>query len=437
MTSTYLQQFANAASNGAARPQWLVPLRRSAIRRFEELGFPTMRNEDWHFTSVAPIAQHDFRAAPPSDGSVQRSDIERFAFGHPEWHRMVFVNSRFDAGLSSLTGLSSGVTVRDLSSAWNEEDALVESQIGTLAGFESSAFTALNTALMRDGALIHVAAGAAADVPIQLLFISDGSATDIVTFPRVFVLAERNSRATVIESYASATDATYFTNAVTEIRLGEGARVDHYKIQDEGRNAYHVGTVEARQERSSRFTSFSYAVGAALSRTNIYTTLDGPGAEAWLDGLYMVDGKQHVDHQTRIEHVAPDCNSYEVYKGVLDGSSHGVFNGKVYVHPEAQKTDGKQSNANLLLSPKAQIDTKPQLEIFADDVKCTHGATVGRLDENALFYMKSRGIGSELARTLLTYAFAAEVLERIELDAIREGLESKVLERFTGHGGLE
>jgi Fe-S cluster assembly protein SufD len=222
----------------------------------------------------------------------------------------------------------------------------------------------------------------------------------------------------------------YFTNGVTEIVIGDGAHLEHFKIQRESLRAYHVGTTQVRQARDSRFVSFSYAVGAALSRTNIYTALAGDGASAILNGLYVVDGTQHVDHQTGIEHIAPNCTSHEVYKGILDGSSHGVFNGKVYVHPEAQKTDGKQSNNNLLLSERARVDTKPQLEIFADDVKCTHGATVGRLDEVALFYMKSRGIPADSARALLTYAFAADALEMIELEPVREGLMAMVMERI-------
>jgi Fe-S cluster assembly protein SufD len=262
--------------------------------------------------------------------------------------------------------------------------------------------------------------------------LSDRNAAHGVMHPRTLIVAESGSKISVIESYATTTDAEYFTNAVTEIVVGEGATVSHYKTQSESRAAFHVGTVEARQERDSHFVSFSMATGARLSRTNIYTLLDGEGCGATLNGLYMVDGDQHVDHQTRIEHAQPNCFSREVYKGILDGSSHGVFNGKVFVHPAAQKTDGKQSNNNLLLSDKAHVDTKPQLEIFADDVKCTHGATVGRIDEIALFYMKSRGLSAATARDLLTYAFAAEVLEQIELEELKQELESMTMSRFTG-----
>jgi Fe-S cluster assembly protein SufD len=303
--------------------------------------------------------------------------------------------------------------------------------LGTIASFDHHAFTALNTAFVSDGALIELAHDAVVEQPIHLLFISGGES---VSHPRNLIVAGRHSRASVIESYVSLRDGEYFTNAVTEIALGEGAHLDHYKLQRESETAFHVGTVQTKEERNSQLHSFSFAVGGALARTNIYTSLDGDAATCTFNGLYLTDGTQHIDNQTSIEHIAPNCPSHELYKGVLDGRSHGVFNGKVYVHPEAQKTDGKQSNNNLLLSPSARVDTKPQLEIFADDVKCTHGATVGRLDELAMFYLNSRGIGPETARMLLTYAFAADVLETIELEPLKHELEKMVLARFTDSG---
>jgi Fe-S cluster assembly protein SufD len=264
------------------------------------------------------------------------------------------------------------------------------------------------------------------------VFVAEANAARGVTHPRNLIIAEHHADVTVIESYVALGQATYFTNAVTEMSVGDGATVRHYKIQRESPRAFHVGTTQVIQGRDSHFVSFSFATGAALSRTNIYTLLDGEGCGTTLNGLYMVDDEQHVDHQTRIEHAQPNCFSREVYKGILDGTSHGVFNGKVYVHPIAQKTDGKQSNNNLLLSERAHIDTKPQLEIFADDVKCTHGATIGRIDETALFYMRSRGLNASTARRLLTYAFAADVLEQLEVEGVREELERLTLKRFTG-----
>ena len=431
-TLAYVEDFgAVAAEAELPTPAWLERVRRAAIARFEALGFPTPKNEDWHFTSVAQIAEAEFRALRVVDHDVTRDELVPFAFGATDWPTMVFVNGRFAPELSSLDSIPEGVRVLDLRRALAEEPAFLEAHLTQHAGFEENAFTALNTALFWEGAVVHVAKDADIAAPIHLLHVIDANGAKGVSHPRVLVVAERQSRATVIESHVALTDANYFTNAVTEIVVGEGATLRHYKLQREGARAFHVGTIEAHQARDSHFVSFSLAIGAALSRTNVYTILEGEGCGATLNGLYMLDGEQHGDHQTRIEHVAPNCFSREVYKGVLDGRSHGVFNGKVYVHPEAQKTDGKQSNNNLLLSDGARIDTKPQLEIFADDVKCTHGATVGRIDATALFYMKSRGLNPELARQLLTYAFAADVLEQIEVEEVKEELERMTLARFT------
>ncbi|MGH7718559.1 MAG: Fe-S cluster assembly protein SufD, partial [Gemmatimonadaceae bacterium] len=432
MIQTYLREFESFAANGGgAGPGWLLPVRRSAMSRFSALGFPTPKNEDWHFTSIAPIAEREFRLIRPS-AAVNATDLARFTFGHPDWHTVVFVNGRYNEALSNISTLPRGLRVMELSRAWREESELLERYLTKVASYDDRSFTALNTAFMTDGAVVHAEKGVEVERPVHLVHIATPAAADAVWHPRHLVVAEPNSKVTVIESWVALGDNTYFTNAVTEAVVGDGATVTHYKIQRESPSAFHVGTVETTQGRDSHLVSFSFATGASLSRTNIYTLLDGEGCGATLHGLYMVDGEQHVDHQTRIEHAQPNCFSREVYKGILDGSSHGVFNGKVYVRPEAQKTDGKQSNNNLLLSDRARVDTKPQLEIFADDVKCTHGATVGRLDELARFYMRSRGLGAASARKLLTYAFAAEVLEEITVDAVREELERLTLARYTG-----
>ena len=410
-----------------AGPDWLWALRKQGMARFQALGFPTTKNEDWHFTSVAPIADRAFRLAPLEVRGVKRSDLARFNFGENGWHTLVFVNGAFSEDLSSAAVLGKGVRVSSLARAIKSGTAGIERHLGKIATFEQHTFTALNTAFINDGAFVELAADVIVEQPIHLVFVSEGEG---VSHPRNLIVAGRHSRATVIESYVSLRDSGYFTNAVTEVSLGEGAHLDHYKLQRESESAFHVGTVQIREARDSQLHSFSLAVGGSLARTNIYTSLDGDAATCTLNGLYLTDGTQHIDNQTSIEHIAPNCPSHELYKGVLDGRSHGVFNGKVYVHPEAQKTDGKQSNNNLLLSPSARVDTKPQLEIFADDVKCTHGATVGRLDDLAMFYLNSRGIGPETARMLLTYAFAADVLETIELEVLRKELEKMVLVRF-------
>jgi len=428
------QQFSRGA--GRTAPDWLAHIRQCSIDRFEALGFPTTRNEDWHFTSVAPIVEAAFETRSAPGGDVSAEDLAPFTFGATNWPTIVFVNGVFAPALSSLDSLPDGVRVYDLASAIRQNDPLLERYLSKIAPYELHTFTALNSAFVNDGAVVRIAKEFEVEHPIHILFVSDALAAKTRTNPRTLIVAERHSKATVIESYVSTGEASYFTNAVTEVVLEDGANLSHLKIQRESPRAFHVGTIEAEQKRDSHYQSFSFSTGASLARTNVYTTLHGEGSGATLNGLYMLDGEQHCDHQTRIEHAQPNTFSRELYKGVLDGASHGVFNGKVYVHPIAQKTDGKQTNNVLLLSERAQVDTKPQLEIFADDVKCTHGATVGRIDQTALFYMKSRGINSDLARRLLTYAFAAEVLETIEVDVVKTRLERATLERFTGVNAL-
>jgi len=417
-------------SVAGGEPATIRELRRAAMDRFAVLGFPSMKNEDWHYTSVAPISTRAF-SRTMSSSTVAPTDIEPLLFGSPDWPRLVFVDGWFVPGLSNapdLVGVHAGNTADAL--AGGRTDRL--SELGTIATFDDAAFTALNTALMQDGAVIRISRNAEIATPIHLVFLTAQPVPLSVSFPRNLIVLEHGARATVIESHVGLRDDSYLSVPVTEISLGEGAKLEHIKVQNESVSAFHVGTIQARQARDSELHSFSYAAGAELSRTNVHTLLDGEGSSCTLNGMYMVSGLQHVDHQTRIEHAQPNTTSREIYKGILDGQSHGVFNGKVYVRPEAQKTDGKQSNNNLLLSANARVDTKPQLEIFADDVRCTHGATIGRLDEVALFYMKSRGLDPEQARTLLIYAFAADVLEEIGVEQVRDSLEAAVFARVRG-----
>ena len=431
-STKYAEAF--AALDGNHAPAWVTELRTHALAEFTAVGFPTTRNEDWHFTSVTPIAERTFRNAKSGPAMLSATELADLATGDPSWPRAVFVNGRFEPSLSSINGLGEGVKVQTLAAALKdakENGDFVSQHLSRLAAWSGQAFTAFNTAFAQDGLVVHVARGAKIALPLHLIHVADAGASGAMIHPRLLVVAEPLSEFGIVESFVSSKGAEYLTNSVGEIAIGNGARVHHYKVQREARDAFHVGTLQVTQGRDSAFHSFSYASGAALSRTNIYTRLAGESAETRLNGLYLIDGAQHADHQTFVEHIAPHCASRELYKGVLDGDAHGVFNGKVYVDAEAQKTDGKQTNHALLLSNTARVDTKPQLEIFADDVKCTHGATVGRLDDSALFYMKSRGIGAENSRALLTYAFAAEVLETIELDALREGLERIAFERFT------
>lgn len=439
MTTPFADDLRLAAALGG--PAWLAERRRAAEASFTALGFPTTKNENWHYTSVAPISGRTFTTLRTATGDAAAIDLAQYDFGHPEWPRLVFLNGRFVADQSTpAERLPDGVRVSTLGALLSEGgDAadgvadLVEQHLGRVADSESHAFVALNTALASDGAVVVIGSEMVVDTPLHIVFLADGSTTDRTMQTRTLFVAGRHSKATVIESFIGLGEAEYFTNAVSEAVLDDGATFSNIKVQRESQSAFHICTTSVHQARDSHYQHFSCALGAALSRTNVYTVLDGEGSGATLNGLYMLDGHQHCDHQTRIEHAKPNTFSRELYKGLLDGHSRGVFNGKVYVQPEAQKTDGKQENNNMLLSATAHVDTKPELEIFADDVRCTHGATVGRLDETALFYMKSRGISATLARQLLTYAFAADVLETIELEAVRDSLESLTMERFTSN----
>ena len=417
-------------------PLWLGAQRRAAIENFAQLGFPTTRNEDWHFTSVAPLMERAYDPAAIDSPAPDTRDLARFRF-EGDWQTLVFINGRFVAELSEVESAAK-MYVGSMRDALADVDAdtdpewpaVVEQYFGVLADTRTHGFTALNSAFAGDGAFIYLASGTVAPRNIHLLFVSDDAAEGSLVSPRNVIALEHHAEATVMESYVAVGDASYFTNAVTEVHVGDGARLRHYKVQRESERAYHIGSWYAVQGRACAYEAFSFAIGADLSRTNIATLLDGEGSHVSLDGLYLVNGNQTVDHQTTVIHAKESCTSHELYKGVLDGSSHAVFNGKVYVHPEAQKTDGKQSNKNLLLSAAAHVDTKPQLEIFADDVKCTHGATIGPVDATSLFYLKSRGISQSIAIRLLTYAFAAEVLEELTIPAVRDELERLAFERF-------
>jgi len=418
----------------AGESQWLGSLRRGALRRLEEIGFPTTKNEDWHFTNPTPLTWRCF--APDQNvtpGTVTAEQLAPYLFDG-DWATVVFVDGRYDAALSRgvETNVSKG-TIGSLREAFRDDlkTRMLERLIGGAASYQENAFTALNTAFLQDGVFVHAPSDVTIGRPVHVLHVITADARDRLVSPRTLIVADTHAALTVVESFVSFGETSHFTNAVSEVYLAPGARVRHYKIQREALDAVHVGSTYTHQAQDSNYESFSFAVGASLSRTNISTVLDGPGAHATVNGVYMVAGTQTVDHQTRIEHARENCTSHEVYRGILDGESHGVFNGKVYVRPEAQKTDGKQSNNNLLLSDRAKIDTKPQLEIFADDVKCTHGATIGRLDPTALFYLKSRGVGTERARQLLTYAFAADVLEQITVEPVKARLEELAFERFT------
>lgn len=396
-------------------------LRQSAIERFAELGFPTPRQEDWRFTNVAPLTKVPFRRGgiDGASGVLGRANVQSSREG------IVFVNGRCVVPFAD--GLPAGVLVLPLAKALKEHFSLVEPHLARLARFDEFAFTALNTAFFRDGAFVFIPKGVVVEKPIHLLFVASSGDAPAVAHPRNLIVAGENSQATIVESYLGQDGKEYFTNAVTEVSAAADSVIDHYKVQREGDAALHVATLQIHQDRGSNFRSHSIALGGSLVRNDINAVLGAEGCECTLNGLSMGSGRQLIDNHTRIDHAKPHCNSHELYKAILDGKSHGVFNGKIFVHPDAQKTDAKQTNQTLLLSADATIDTKPQLEIFADDVKCTHGATVGQLDEGMVFYLRSRGLGKAEARSLLTFAFANDIISRIKVGPVRRQLEELLL----------
>jgi Fe-S cluster assembly protein SufD len=427
----YVAQHEAFAANGAAKaPAWLRELRAAALARFAVLGFPTTHQEAWRFTSVAPIVEGGFVPATAQGRPKGLADLVGTG------PRLAFVNGRHVPRLSSRAGLPAGVRMESLAAVLDGPEAeLVERHLARHASYAESPFGALNTAFLRDGAFVHVPAEADLDQPLRLVFASVPGAQPMVSHPRNLVIVERGARAAVSESYAALQDGIYWTNAVTEVVVGEGAHLELVRDQGEAASAFHVATTHSVQGRDSLLRFHPMVLGAALARHDITTVLDGPGAELILNGLYLLGGRQHADHHTVIDHAQPDCQSHEYFNGVLDGAAHGVFSGRIIVRPGAQRTDSKQTNHNLVLSEEARADSQPQLEIYADDVKCTHGATLGPLDAKELFYLQSRGLAPAEARALLTYGFGAEILGRMRHAGLREALDGRVRARLASLGG--
>lgn len=429
----YLDEFAQVRP---ARGNWLEPQRRAAIECFRAGGFPTQREEAWKYTDMRLFTKRRFRAAAPADHAAAGDLAARHRFGPGACVELVFVNGHLAPDLSGTPTVARGVRVQSLADAAAGDDALLREHFSQIAGTGKHAFVALNTAFMTDGALIHVPDGAWLEKPIHLLFLSAPGAEPTASYPRNLFLMGENARATIIESYIGGEGAEYFTDAVSEVVLYPGAALEHYKVQIESQQAFHVGGLSIRQERGSRLESHSIALGGLLARNDIGLRLAYEGAEAKLNGLYLAGGRQHLDNQLRIDHEKPHTRSDTNYRGVLDGRGRAVFSGKVVVHAQAQKTDAQQSNSNLLLSNDAEVDTKPELEIYADDVRCSHGASVGQLDQNILFYLRSRAIPEPTARSLLTFAFAADVMRRMTCRPVRERVEFNVAERLPGAGDI-
>ena len=431
----YVDLFKAFAGNGAAgSPAWLRELRRQAIARFAELGFPSTKQEEWRFTSVAPIVDTAFALSHGREtAGVTGSALTPYWIAGPEAIRLAFVNGAFAPALSALPALPPGVRAGSLRAALASEPEVTQRHLAHHADYQASPFAALNTAFLSDGGFVYVPAGVELERPIELLFAvaaGKGDGEPRVSHPRSLVIVERGARATVLESYVALQGGVYWTNAVTEIALAEGARLEHYRIQRESREAYQVATTHATQGRDTLLRLHPVALGAALARHDVRTQLAGTGGELILNGLYLLRGRQHADHHTVIDHAQPHCASHEYFNGLLGEQAHGVFNGRIIVRPGAQRTDSKQTNNNLLLSAEARADSQPQLEIYADDVKCTHGSTVGPLDETALYYLRSRGLAPETAAGMLTYGFAAEILGRMAHAGVRDELDRVIRARL-------
>jgi Fe-S cluster assembly protein SufD len=415
-------------------PEWLRTRRAGAMGAFEELGFPTTRLEDWRHTSVSAIARTAFERAQPGEAVPTEADFAALTFGRAfEGHQLVFVNGRHAPALSSAP-MTDGVTLRSLREVLDREPQLVEPYLDALAAGPGRPFASLNTAFLDHGAVVLVPAGKVLTAPLHLVFFSCPSAgAPTVSHPRVLVVAGRGSQVSVIESYGGPRkNHLYLTNAVSEVLVEDGAVVDHYRLQRDGGQAFHVATLAVRQGRASRFSSHAISLGAALSRVDIRQVFAGEGGECVLNGLFLAGDSQHTDTHTWVDHAEPHCSTRELYKGIVDGRARGVFVGKILVRPGAQKTDAIQSNKNLILSREALVHSVPQLEILADDVKCKHGSTTGQLDPLALFYLRSRGIGEAAARALLTYAFASDVVQRLGVEALRAGLTEHLQRRLPG-----
>ena len=423
--STYHETFRELQQRTSWQPEWLRSLREKAFARFNDVGFPTIKDEAWRFTNVAPISRELF--SRPKAGSIELTidDLQPFLLSITAC-RLVFVNGDFVPELSDTHSLPFGVEADGLAIAIARNAGPLEQHLGRYLDIEHDPFCSLNTALLEDGAYIRIAHGTVLEAPIHLLFLSTEMDIPWMIHPRNLVIAEGNAHANIVEEHISLGDGKLFSNIATELVAEENAVIAHHMVERLNRETFHISTLRVQQGRGANITSHSLLTGGALVRNNVHPVLAGEGAQCLINGLFIGDNTQHLDNYMLVEHAAPHCASHQFYNGILSGSAHGVFHGRIIVHKDAQKTDAKQTNRNLLLSDDAQIDTKPQLEIHADDVKCTHGATIGQLDDNALYYLRSRGIEENAARELLLFAFAGECLGRVRSTSVREHLEQIV-----------
>ncbi|WP_456267827.1 Fe-S cluster assembly protein SufD [Kushneria sp. AK178] len=418
----------------AGEPEWLSEKRRAGASYFEAHGFPTRRQEAWKYTDMSRLSSADFDRADSAELDRERFDALRLDI---DACRLVFVDGLFNAELSDLDTLPDGVDVTPLSRAMANDQHAISEQLGHLTAIDFSAFTALNTALTGEGAVVTIGKGQAIETPIYLLFVSRNNATPVMSHPRILVRCAAESEATLIEHYVGEQGAANLTNVVTEIDMAPASRLSHYKLQEASQSEYHVASIQVDQKRDTTFTSHNLNLGGAVVRNDLISDLNDENATVDLLGLFFGQDRQHIDNHTKVNHNAPRTYSNENYKGILDGRARGVFNGRVYIKRDAQQVLGYQNNANLLLSDRAEIDTKPELEIYADDVQCSHGTTTGQLDENAIFALRARGIDEQMARGLLTLAFANEVMERIRHSALTDRVERAVAGKLPDRFNLE
>jgi Fe-S cluster assembly protein SufD len=429
----YLVAFDQSRSTRRASPPWLNELREAGMASFEQLGFPTTKNEAWKYTSVEPISSKRFVHANGEAQTLDANDILSRSFVDPEECRLVFINGIYAPRFSRTQNLPAGMRVQSLAETVRQNDGFLATRLGRYARHRAEAFAALNTAFMEDGAVIVVPERCHVSEPIYLVFVSAAGVSQVMSHPRILILVGSASEVKIVESYLGVNSGSYFCNVVTELIGGADTVIEHYRLQQESDGGLHVGTLEAALERGCQLTAHAVTLSGLLVRNNVHIVLDGDGAGCVLNGLYLGDKQQHIDNFTEIEHAKPRASSLELYKGVLSGSSHGVFNGKIVVHKDAQKSDARQTNKNLLLSGNAMVNTKPQLEIYADDVKCSHGSTIGQLDPDALFYLRSRGLGLDEARGLLSFAFASDVVGRIKINSLRQHLDAHLVARLRKH----
>jgi Fe-S cluster assembly protein SufD len=405
-------------------------IRKDAIEKFASIDFPTQKDEEWKYTNISSLQKHNFSPSAVK-ANVSSETVNKFLFDKMEHSLLVFVNGIFSSELSKLIDIPKGVVIGSLAEALNNNNnPIVKKHLGKHAENENYFFTTLSSAFTKDGAFIYVPDGKIVEDPIHIIFITKSGSEKILIQPRNLFVAGKNSQVSIIEHYVSDEETIYFTNAVTEIVVDENAIVDHIKLQEESKQAFHIARMEVAQQRNSNFSSHLISHGAEISRNDFNARFNEEGSECMLNGLFMINGEQLFDAHTMIDHAKPHCNSHEHYKGILQDKSKGVFNGKVMVRRDAQKTNAFQANNTILLSDDAVMNTKPQLEIFADDVKCSHGATIGKLNDEAKFYLKSRGIGEESATAILLHAFASDVITSIKIPALRNYLEEIISKRF-------